>query len=145
MHGTKASTRGIDRDPMNRGLRTPIVEFGDASNAWLELPPKAMPRLSPAPPDYSLIAKKNAVAEVATDVFVLNRPVPARPRAQLHVRCPCGSGCVQFLVAPSFVMTTFAVAEPSYVITSRRIFVAGASLPTVTVTFIERVTEPAVG
>jgi hypothetical protein len=169
MHGTKVPTRGTGRDPLSTGLRTLIVESGDASNAWLELATylAALPEaydvtwdsrislFAPEevarhwemlmPPDCGSTAKKNAVAEVATDVFVFNRPGSAGPRAQLHVRCPCGSGCVQFWAFPSFVITTFAVAEPSYVITSRRIFVAGASLPTVTVTFIERVTEPAVG
>jgi hypothetical protein len=37
MHGTKVPTRGTGRDPLSTGLRTLIVESGDASNAWLEL------------------------------------------------------------------------------------------------------------
>src|SRR5215213_11056454 len=42
-------------------------------------------------------------------------------------------------------MTTFAVAEPSYVTTSRRDDVVGAWPVIVTVAVIERVIEPAVG
>src|SRR4051812_6747629 len=62
-----------------------------------------------------------------------------------HVRCPCGSGSVQFWVVPSCVITTFAVAEPSYVMTSRRVDVAGDCPLIVTVADIARMTVPAVG
>jgi hypothetical protein len=52
---------------------------------------------------------------------------------------------VQFLVTPSCVITTFAVAEPSYVITSRRDDVEADEPAGVTVACIERMTVPAVG
>src|SRR5512146_2934285 len=60
-------------------------------------------------------------------------------------RWPRGSGNVQFCVVPSCVITTFAVAEPSYVITSRREDVVGEPPDSVTVTLIARITVPAVG
>src|ERR1043166_5854217 len=50
-----------------------------------------------------------------------------------HVKCPCGSGSVQFCVTPSFVITTFAVADPSYVIVSVRLVVVGVCPLIVTV------------
>jgi hypothetical protein len=43
------------------------------------------------------------------------------------------------------VITTFAVADPSYVMTSRRVEVAGDWPETVTVTFMERMIVPALG
>jgi hypothetical protein len=35
------------------------------------------------------------------------------PTSQAQVSRPCGNGFVQFLVTPSCVITTFAVADPS--------------------------------
>jgi hypothetical protein len=52
---------------------------------------------------------------------------------------------VQFLVTPFSVMTTWAVADPSYVTTSRRLTVVAAWPAKVTVADIERMTLPAVG
>jgi hypothetical protein len=52
---------------------------------------------------------------------------------------------VQFSVTPLSVITTFAVAEPSYVITSRRVDVVGDCPEIAIVADIERVIEPAVG
>jgi hypothetical protein len=63
----------------------------------------------------------------------------------MHVNFPCGSGIVQFCVVPSCVMTTFAVAEPSYVTTSRREDDVGDCPVMVTVAAIARMTVPAVG
>ena len=52
---------------------------------------------------------------------------------------------MQFFVAPSWVITIFAVAEPSYVTTSRRLDTVGAWPSRVSVTCIDRVMVPAVG
>jgi hypothetical protein len=52
---------------------------------------------------------------------------------------------VQFFVTPSCVITTFAVADPSYVTTSRRDDVDGDAPLKVTVACIDRTTVPAVG
>jgi len=52
---------------------------------------------------------------------------------------------VQFWTVPSCVITTFAVADPSYVMTSRRVDVVAACPVIVTVADIARVTVPAVG
>ena len=62
-----------------------------------------------------------------------------------HVSWPCGSGFVQFLVTPSWVMTTLAVADPSNVMTSLLDDVEGVLPLTVTVAVIERTIVPAVG
>jgi hypothetical protein len=52
---------------------------------------------------------------------------------------------VQFWVVPSCVITTFAVADPSYVMTSRRDDVVGDWPEIVTVALMARMTVPAVG
>jgi hypothetical protein len=59
-------------------------------------------------------------------------------RAHWHVRRPCGNGSVQFCVVPFNVITTFAVAVPSYVTTSRRVDVVGVCPVIATVADIER-------
>jgi hypothetical protein len=58
---------------------------------------------------------------------------------------PRGNASVQAFVAPSLVMLIFAVALPSYVMTSRRDELTGAPLAYVTETDIARTTVPAVG
>jgi hypothetical protein len=67
------------------------------------------------------------------------------PEVQLQVGMPRGSGSEHVFVVPSCVMTIFAVADPSYVITSRRSFVVGDWPAMVIVACIERITVPAVG
>src|SRR5690348_2301796 len=57
---------------------------------------------------------------------------------------PLGNGLVQFFVVPFTVISTFAVAEPSYVTFSRRSTEADW-VPYVTVTFMWRITVPALG
>ncbi len=52
-------------------------------------------------------------------------------RYQLHTGRPRGNAIVQFFVVPSCVITNFAVAVPSYVMTSRRDVVVGAAVPRV--------------
>jgi hypothetical protein len=52
---------------------------------------------------------------------------------------------VQFCVVPSCVITTFAVADPSYVMTSRLLDVAGDCPLIVIVADIARMTVPDVG
>lgn len=54
-----------------------------------------------------------------------DRSAPTRARLHEQLKRPCGSGSVQFCVVPFNVITTFAVAEPSYVITSLRAVVVG--------------------
>ena len=58
---------------------------------------------------------------------------------------PRGSGSLQVFVVPSVVMTSVTVADPSYVMTSRRSFVVGVPPASVTVAFICRTTLPDVG
>src|SRR5512141_766204 len=62
-----------------------------------------------------------------------------------QVGTPRGSGSLQVFVVPSVVTTSVAVADPSYVMTSRRSFVAGVPPASVIVAFICRTTLPAVG
>src|SRR6476659_6945736 len=62
-----------------------------------------------------------------------------------QVGMPRGSGSLQVFVVPSVVMTIVAVADPSYVMTSRRSFVVGVPPASVIVAFICRTTLPAVG
>ena len=59
-----------------------------------------------------------------TDLHELDTPTRPHPYHE-HESRPCGSGSVQFCVAPSFTITTFAVALPSYVIVSERVVVVG--------------------
>src|ERR1700682_1308716 len=77
--------------------------------------------------------------------FALGAPTNPYLLDYAHVSLPCGSGFVQFLVTPSWVITTLAVADPSNVMTSLRDVVDGAEPSFVTVAVIERVTVPAVG
>ena len=65
-------------------------------------------------------------------------------------KVPLGWGVVggytgEVFVVPSAVITMVAVADPSYVITSRRSFVVGVPPASVTVALICRTTFPAVG
>src|SRR5688572_5684451 len=88
--------------------------------------------------------------------FTTGRQLAARrhPRARcpavmllhsLHDSCPRGNGRVQLRVVPFSVITTFAVAVPSYVMTSRRVTDVGAWPVYVTLACIARMTVPAVG
>ena len=77
--------------------------------------------------------------------FALGAPTNPYLPDYAHVSLPCGSGFVQFLVTPSWVMTTLAVADPSNVMTSRLDDVEGVLPVTVTVAVIERTIVPAVG
>jgi hypothetical protein len=58
---------------------------------------------------------------------------------------PCGKGSVQVFDVPSCVIAIDAVAEPLYVITSRRSWIVGVPPAIVTDECIERITVPAVG
>lgn len=64
---------------------------------------------------------------------------------QEQVSRPRGSGSVQFCVESFCVIMTLAVDEPSYVMTSRRVDVAGDCPLIVTVALMERMMVPAVG
>src|SRR4051794_40291413 len=68
-----------------------------------------------------------------------------RESDQEQVSGPRGSGRVQFFVVPFSVITTFAVALPSYVTTSRRVSVTASEPVYASVALIERITVPAVG
>ena len=69
----------------------------------------------------------------------------APPTDQEQVSGPLGSGRVHVFVTPFSVMTTFATALPSYVMTSRRDSVTEAVVPYCNDARIERITVPAVG
>jgi hypothetical protein len=81
-----------------------------------------------------------------TAVRHANRSAPA-PRSKNHEQLsgPLGSGRVQFFVVPFSVITTFAVAEPSYVTTSRRESETGEVPSYVSVAVMLRIVVPAVG
>ena len=61
------------------------------------------------------------------------------------VSLPLGSGFVQFFVVPFSVIVTFAVAEPSYVTTSRRVSDTAASPSYCSDAWMLRIVVPAVG
>ena len=62
-----------------------------------------------------------------------------------QLRRPLGSGFVQFFVVPFSVIVTFAVAEPSYVTTSRRVSVTADSPSNCSDAWMLRIVVPAVG
>src|SRR3982750_230917 len=66
-------------------------------------------------------------------------------RTHEHVSRPLGSGFVQLFVVPFSVIVTCAVAEPSYVTTSRRVSATAASFAYCSDASMLRIVVPAVG
>lgn len=86
------------------------------------------PLLGPSPPPGLGPSHTNTcILETPTPG---NHPYAAGADAPHHhheqVSLPNGNGCVQFCTVPSFSITTFAVAEPSYVMVSFRVVVSVA-------------------
>src|SRR5437899_7234823 len=116
--GTPLAARyAAPRSPLAARFRTTIRQKDQRDDAALvSAPPRWFPawRAGP-PPGHGFHWFRHAISETPRHLF-LNHEQNSRPN---------GSGNVQFCVVPFCVITTFAVAEPSYVMTSLRDDVTG--------------------
>ena len=99
--GCQFTTSGLYH-PWSRQTILPVLSLAEKSPGvvnWQLIPTLLMPRT-------------RSVAVFRPIAVVQNRPRPIGP-VYWQVNRPCGSGFVQLLVTPSWVITTFAVADPS--------------------------------